>query len=156
MNVLWLPVLIVGLIGEFRLLMMMLGTLKGPMLTLFEKYGGEESFFNPIPWFVIWAGVILIGLGGLFSLSMLTSIVGWLIIATGYILTTLPPNVQHYMQTIAPRPRWYIRLCRMTVREERRMVAYRWLWLSPRTRAVLNVNDRAFFHWVDLIVLTVI
>jgi len=158
MLIITLPTFVFSLFIAGRLALILTGLYKSPLLTLFEKYGDEENYFFPLPRLLFWTGTLMFSGADVFNemafyVPSVVPIVGFLFMILGYGAVTLPPHLQQSLDAYPPFPLWYHRLREHTSREERRRIAYIWLRLPARTRLLLNSNDRAFFHWTDLIIL---
>lgn len=151
-----------GLVGSLAMLirlgLMVTGKFKDPMLAQFERYGGDESTFNLIPGIMLWGGLSLIfahiTLEPVILLPSGMVFFGALMLLLHGMYYTLGTPIKRKLDALSPRPRWYKRLMEYTAREERRQLAYMWLRLPRRTRLIFNVNDRAFYQWADLIVMS--
>ena len=141
-----------------RLMLIILGLIKGPVLQTFEKYGDEENRFFMMPRFLFWTGLLVILASFWFS-----SVIGVLFPAQflGILLIiggVLARRMAHYAVTHPSPywiyPHWLNNLLDRTSRLERRRIAYMWLRLPWKTRLLYNSNDRAFLEWADFIILS--
>lgn len=139
-----------------RIVLILTGLYKAPILRSFEHYG-EERIYSPLLYLVLWVGVA-----------------GWLLITfyfdsfclygTAFMLPFLVPAMYDRLYETAvqhPRiflafPAWYYALMDSTTREERRRVAYMWLRLPRGLRLHYSTNHHAFSLWVDLVLISVV
>ncbi len=139
-----------------RLILIIAGVLKAPVLRQLQSYSAVYSSYYPVPAFFIWTGVLLL-CGGILSMLVTKSrfpafIPGVLCLCTAW--TSL-----QYERFWARRgrflfPRWYRELQERAGRDEQRRVAYAWLRLPLSTRRRLSFQDRAFGVWADLVLLS--
>lgn len=146
---------ILAFIMLVRSVLMIIGAYKDPLLASFEKYG-EEHFFSPVVSLVAWAAIFLyvflfwyippefMFAIGVFIVLPITSSYGMLL----RILKKYQGKLSHY-------PRWFYELVEMTDRDERRRIAYMWLFLPASTRMIYNANNYLFRQWVEQVLLTV-
>ncbi len=141
-----------------RLGLVATGKFKDPLLAQFERYGGAELTFNLIPSALMWTGLALMcGQGALSPFLLLPgsmTFFGFLFFVIGGGIFLLEPDLRDHISNFSPRPPWYRKLLTYTSRTERRQIAYMWLRLPRRTRLRYNVNDKAFYQWADLIVMS--
>lgn len=157
MLVISLPAFILSGIILSRMVLILAGLHKGPILNLFEKYGDGEHHFQPVLVFLLWGGVLLwagsdVG-SRLINIPSIVGSIGIILLVLAYIFAQLPVHVRFAANSSLRAPTWYHRLYTYTGREERRQIAYMWLRLPLRTRLIFNSNDRAFFQWADLIIM---
>lgn len=156
MGIIPLAVFFAALAFLGRHCLVLFGWLKGPILRECEKYGGDEAYYLALLPLLLWGGVFTITLG-----AWLSAFVGLSFPLTGLgvamILAALAgynsPTVAARWHRLVRLPRWYHELLDRTDRYERRRIAYMWLRLPWRARLAYNGDDRAFFVWVDLIVM---
>ncbi|MCB9453377.1 MAG: hypothetical protein H6672_18245 [Anaerolineaceae bacterium] len=153
----YLLILLLSLFFLIRTTLMFIGLLKGPIITLFEQYGGQEKLFLPLLPLVGWTGGLLIGLGGwaVSSPEAQAALAGLgvvLVLATYLAYQDLPLITEFHVNYL-PYPRWYHELLERTTRYERRRIAYMWLRLSWRTRLMYNSNSQVFLIWADFIIM---
>lgn len=138
-----------------RSLFIVIGTYKDPVLASFEIYG-EEKIFSPTVILFIWSAIFLY----VFLLWYVSSSV---VFAIGFIVF-IPLSAFHgtwfqilekHQNIFRRYPAWYDELVQMTDRDERRRIAYLWLYLPPATRMIYNVNNTLFKQWVEQVLLTV-
>ena len=139
-----------------RALLVTAGVHKAPILHSFEKYGGDEAPYLPMLYLVLWSGIFLILVWILFSLYIQSKVsllsVGITFGFIGYIFyVRLERWAQAHPTVFMRYPRWYSELNSRTTREERRRLGYMWLRLPFNLKLVYDTNDRAFFQWVDLV-----
>jgi hypothetical protein len=140
-----------------RTLLILTGRLKGPIIHLFERYGGNDPHFYPWPMLFIWCGIAWIS-GHLMMTALIGSgLPGVYFSISFWILSFL---MWHYEQRIRQLPyfhwtypTWLRELWERTERQERRRIAYMWLRLSWKARLAYNSSDQAFDHWADMIIL---
>lgn len=157
-----IPLLLGSLILMIRLVMIIIGLHKSPVLEAFEKYGDEEPFFFPYSQLVLWFGLALVAVGmivesndGARGLNVL-SVTGGLVMLLAYWIFTSKERIQYALRNLPILPLWLGRLCENTTRYERRRIAYMWLHLPLRTRLLYNASDRFFFQWADLVIMATI
>lgn len=149
---------VLSLIFLIRTVLIVVGLLKDPILRTFEKYGDDENIYNPVNSLLLWTGLLIIslspGLAAPLRMSMFTvALPGIAMIGLAYFLVNNPQFVRQYPNVFFIYPRWYHELRSRTTRNERRRIAYKWLWLPHRLRLAYNGNDRAFSQWTDLIIM---
>lgn len=156
MSIMLIPI-IISIAFLFRIGMILMGLLKGPILHTFEKYGDRENTYYPLPSILLWGGVLLISLTALLtetaSVRLNTSLPGALLLIAAYFAYTHPEVARQYPQFFMIYPRWYYDLRDRTSRYERRRLSYMWLWLPRRLRLAYNGSDRAFNQWADLVII---
>lgn len=152
-----LPLFCFGLFLLARYTAITTGYYKDPLLQLFQKYGDDENHFHILPRFLLGFGLLLFTFrGALFYRVNIPSemeLIGVIFLVCSYFYTRLPLTWRTKALTLPHMPLWYHRLRQETDRHERRRLAYMWLRLPKRTRLTLNINDHAFFLWVDLVTL---
>lgn len=138
-----------------RSVFIMAGTYKDPVLASFERYGDEHIFSPPISlffwascfiyvslyWYINGSAVIVLGVAILIPLG----------ISYSFIYDFIHKNKRFFRKY----PQWYDEIIENTDREERRRIAYLWLFLPPSTRMVYNSNNTLFKQWVEQVLLTV-
>ena len=151
-----IPVL-VSIAFFLRIGLIMTGMLKGPILHTFEKYGGDEELYYPLP-----APVTLVrrdsyqpdrAAGG--ERQHLPAHRGSRSVAAGlaFVARNHPEFAREHPDIFLHYPRWYHQLRARTSRYERRRLSYMWLWLPRRLRLIYNGSDRAFNQWADLVIM---
>lgn len=146
-----------------RYLLIMGGMYKGPILQNFERYGGTERHYFPIEQMLFFFGIIVISGGSLLqkiatynihstAIGIVILVSSWVITYFRYLATT--ETRQSFTNSLPTFPNWYARLENTTSRVERRRIAYMWLRLPFRTRMLYNVNDRLFFIWAELVIIS--
>lgn len=141
-----------------RLVLILGGVLKDPVLRVSERYAVEDDLYYVLPALLLWSGVLLLS-GGL-TLMLMTGmrfpvyLVGVLLMLLAYAAEAHPQIAKEYPTLLLSYPRWYAELRERTTREERRRIAYMWLWLPARMRLYYNSHDRAFHLWADLIIIS--
>ncbi len=137
------------------------GLWKGPILHSFEKYGDPENVYLPLLYTLIWFILFLVSLlivlfsdesatASMLSLFVLFSLILWNIYPH---LKAFAANHPHVFMAL---PRWYVELRARTSRDERRRLAYMWLRLPLNMQLHLSINDHAFFHWADLVLISAV
>ncbi|RMF78595.1 MAG: hypothetical protein D6737_14255 [Chloroflexi bacterium] len=157
---LFIIIMLIGSLVVFvRTGLIIMGFYKEPILRGFERYGAEEPLFFPLPTLLFATGTLFISSGMLlFPLINWPGGIAWLfglpLIWLGYFMRERRQLVLDYPQIFLSYPRWYYELFERTDRYERRYIAYMWLWLPRKLRLIYNGNTRAFFQWVDLVVMS--
>lgn len=151
---------IVSFVALLRTGLILMGLLKGPILHTFEKYGDDENVYYPLPSILLWLGVMLISISpwlaaGLGDLG-LAFVPGLALLLAAWIAFNNPQLALQFPALFMRYPRWYWELRERTSRQERRRIAYMWLWMPPRARLTYNGSDHAFNHWVDLVILSML
>ena len=138
-----------------RSFFVLIGAYKDPLLASFEQYG-EEHIFSPLLVFTLWSVVFMyVSLYWYFSSELVFGL-GMMIAIPLFALSGVFIRLLHkYKDTLRMYPRWCHHLIQNTDREERRRIAYMWLFLPPSTRMVYNTNNHLFFQWVEQVLLTV-
>ena len=142
-------------IMTLRAFLVMTGFYKTPLLTSFQAYG-EEKIVSPVITFLFWFCMLAI-----YLLIFVVNLTGWiiLVIIMGAILSATWHQKERVFKQFSKvffrYPAWYYTLYQRTSREERRRLAYMWLFLPLRTRMVYNTHDAFFDSWVDLVLMTV-
>ena len=156
MNIMLIPVL-VSIAFFLRIGLIMTGMLKGPILRTFEKYGGDEELYYPLPALLLWSGVIVLSLTALLvdsaSILLPTGVPGLLLLGFAFLARNHPEFAREHPDIFLHYPRWYHQLRARTSRYERRRLSYMWLWLPRRLRLIYNGSDRAFDQWADLVIM---
>lgn len=148
---------VIALLGWTRLMLIILGVYKNPVLKSLRKYGDHEDIYRPLPELLFWLGLLVIFADfwlrrvGQFPISFLP--IGGLFWVGAYLSLRWIQEHQPPPNVLLASPRWLCELADYTTRLERRRVAYMWLRLHWRTQLDYNSNDRAFLHWADMIVL---
>ena len=138
-----------------RSVLMLIGAYKDPLLASFERYG-EENFFSPVVTVVIWSGVFLYFFLFWYVPGEVMFAVGlFIVLPIGSFYGILIRLLKKYQAKLSQHPRWFYELVQMTDREERRRIAYMWLFLPPSTRMIYNANNYLFRQWVEQVLLTV-
>lgn len=155
-----IPLLLTSLVFMIRLVMIMVGLHKGPVLEAFEKYGDEEPFFFPWSQLVFWFGLVVFAAGFIVQEDTqgfnAFSVIGVLLMLVAYWIYTSKDRIQQWLHYIPIIPLWLGRLCENTTRYERRRIAYMWLRLPLRTRLLYSASDRFFFQWADLVIMATV
>jgi len=152
---------VASLIGIFRILFVLAGMYKSPVLELFEQYGDPPPVYYPWTQLLIWVGILLFSVslfwgGGGFQDALGTNLLGVLFLLIAWMSHTFKANVVKVLQELPQFPSWYNKLESYTSRVERRRIAYMWLRLPMRTRWLYNASDKFFFQWVDLVIIATV
>lgn len=138
-----------------RDVLILLGFYKAPILVLFQRYGGDDPIYYPLPMMLLWFGLLIISVGGMLPMIDFPSFeLGMVILFLAYLAREFQYPKNEGAKPVLPV--WYRRFVEDTTRAERRRVAYMWLRMPLRTRLLLNASDYHFFLWVDLIVIATI
>lgn len=151
--------LLVSLIFLGRLVLILTGVLKDPVLRVSQRYAVADDLYNPLPWLLLWFGVFLFSGGLLLAMARVPVpiyLLGFLFMLMAYGAYERPQLANEYPNLFLSYPRWYYELRARTTREERRRIAYMWLWLPRGLRLYYNSHDPAFNQWADLIILSTI
>ena len=136
------------------------GVYKDPVLRISERYAQQDDTYYPLPWILLWFGLLVFS-GGLLlvyvvHLRIPVYLVGIVLMIVSYAAFVHPELALRFPQILLAYPRWYALLRENTTREERRRIAYMWLWLPRRMRLYYNSDRVAFSIWSDLIILSTI
>lgn len=143
-----------------RMIILLSGRWKGPILRSCEHYAPTESVFDPVPSFLFWLGTLILTMGT--GLSLYANVdapvylVGAFFMIIGFWIGQREREGRSKISDWMPVPLWYKALKERTTREERRHIAYMWLNLPDGTRAHFNDNDAAFASWVDLMIMSTV
>lgn len=154
--------LITSLVLLFRLLLIITGMHKGPVLEIYEKYGDEEPVFYPWPQLLLWISLGIIALGmmsdGRIRALNVATVMGFVMLSASWGLFNFQGHVKTFMdhRALPIVPTWLGRLNENTTRYERRRIAYMWLRLPIRTRLIYNSSDQLFFQWADLVIMATV
>ena len=139
-----------------RMVLMISGQLKGPVLQYYERYGDEEIYFFPLPNLLMWLGLTVITGGFVLEIWQIVLVptvpIGVFLFAMAGVGYYAQRWVRQSADDLPLLPRWANTLFDNTTRHERRRIAYMWLRLPLRTRLLYNANDRAFFGWAELVI----
>lgn len=140
-----------------RIILIVIGVFKGPVLAASHRYGDAERLFEALPQLLLWTGLWSVGAGVMVTVVAPNAFFPFqtfgTILLLGALFTRAYPQVGlRYFRY----PRWYFRLLENTSRYERRRIAYMWLKLSPKLRRVYNSNTHAFREWADFVILSTI
>ncbi|MBZ0305039.1 MAG: hypothetical protein K8I82_03125 [Anaerolineae bacterium] len=140
-----------------RLVLIITGRLKGPIIQTFERYGDDEPFFYPWPQFLLWSGLWLIIaqllLAYYMRIRLPTIWIGVILLAVSFVLSRVTPKAREWEFLHTLHPFWLQDLWERTSRLERRRIAYMWMRLSWKARLYYNSSDQAFLQWADLIIM---
>lgn len=150
-----LIITIFTLVMALRSIFVVIGVYKDPVLATFESYG-EERFFSPLVMLIVWVTV--------FGYVCLYWYLDANVLFMAGMLFLLPISALHraifaflvrHSSFFERYPAWYHNMLTLTDREERRRIAYLWLFLPPATRMIYNVNTTLFNRWMEQVLLTV-
>jgi len=153
-------VLILFLVASFfliRIILVIAGFLKGPVLKASHRYGDQETFYEALPQFLFWLGAWTANASILVTAIipsgfLVLQVFSFILFASALITRAYPNIGLRYFRY----PRWYFELMEETTRYERRRIAYMWLNLPPRLRYIYNANNTAFRQWADMVILSTI
>ena len=152
----WLLIFLIGLAFFTRIMLVVFGLYKEPVLRGFERYGEAEGIFQPFPSILYGFGTMLLS-GGIVIGKLLDFtatifiLLGMFVLTMAYVVNYSENLTEEYPHIFKSLPRWYYELLDRTDRYDRRQIAYMWLWLPRRTRLTFNSNTKAFFQWVDMV-----
>ena len=161
MDIVGVVLALVVIVQFTRTVLITMGVYKGPILHSFEKYGGDEALYLPLLNLVLWSGVVLVLIWLIFSLYAQSRVplisIGVTFGFFGYLLyLRLQQWALAHPAHFLRYPHWYAELVGRTTREERRRLSYMWLRLPYNLKLAYNTNDRAFFQWVDLVLVATV
>lgn len=140
-----------------RMVLIITGRLKGPIVQMFERYGDDEPFFYPWPQFFMWSGgwLMIAQLLLRFYLGITLPImwIGFLLLLAAFIAYRMTDRAREWEFLHALHPFWLQDLWERTTRLERRRIAYMWIRLSWKARLYYNSSDQAFLQWADLVIM---
>jgi hypothetical protein len=149
-------IFLVSLFFLTRILFIIFGLYKTPVIQTFEWYGPEEKIYYPVPELVLWLGIfILTGSPWIAVFVGYNHPISWpglLLLLTWWYIRQHPELPERY-PILTWLPEWYRNLRSRTNRYERRRIGYMWLRLPARTRMLFHSNDTAFAQWADLVVM---
>lgn len=148
-----LIIFLVALYFLARTVLVIAGNVKGPVIRTWQYYGPEEPIYQPIPHFLLWFGLFSLILPSIATIHFPMEAVAFLFIVIAYFLFTNPHIARKYPHIFLRYPRWMYELNARTGRYERRRIAFMWLRLPRRLRAVYNSDDHAFAEWADFVIL---
>ena len=141
-----------------RTVLVITGLYKDPILRAFEKYGGDEDYYYPLPPFAAWLGAFLIVTDFWFTTFLgnfhTFTLIGGLLIVCAAITSQYPEIMNDRPQWFLVYTRWLYEIRERTTRHERRRLAYMWLRLPWKLRVIYNSNEAAFNHWADMVILS--
>ncbi len=154
---------VAGTICTIRMVLIIAGVYKDPVLATFEAYGPDEKFYSPMPLLLVGVTGMIFGGGGLFVEAFDVRL-GYFLVVTlslmtlsGSVYLYQHPDMMHERMRFAWHyPRWYARLRERTTRAERRHLAYMWHYLPGELRRCYNSSDYAFWLWADLVIMSTI
>jgi hypothetical protein len=140
-----------------RDILVVTGVYKDPILRRFEIYGNDEDTYSPVITLVLACYLLilllLIVLAGRTPLMILVAL-SW---SPLYIFYQYREKlIEKFPQIFLYYPTWHYRLLWRTSREERRRIAYLWLFLPLRTRMLYSTHDAFFHQWTDMVLLTMV
>lgn len=143
-----------------RLVLILTGQLKGPVLRQYERYGDVEAHYFPLPWLLGWSGLALVFGSDVMNNTITLGVdvsalsyVGVFLIVLAIISYYTEERIRDNAKLMPVLPRWANTLAHNTTRHERRRLAYMWLRLPLRTRLLYNTSDHAFLKWAELVIL---
>ncbi len=140
-----------------RNILILMGWLKGPLLRKFERYGVVDDSYTVMPELLMSFVLLLFGVTSLIVERFFQSALPVALVAAIYILGWVMLRskmiARRFPILFLTLPMWYADLRERTTREERRRIAYRWLYLPARTRLAYTANDHAFHLWADLVII---
>jgi hypothetical protein len=147
---LYLPITVM----TFRIVLIAVGVLKGPVFRSSEKYGDREDFFQLLPQALFWGGLWFSATGVAVRLVgdvpiYATELLGTVLIVLSGVAFVFPQIGLRYFRF----PVWYFELKERTTRYERRRIAYMWRRLPLNLRLIYSSNHRAFQDWSDMVIL---
>ncbi len=149
--VIWLAVLGLAL----RSFLIVVGAYKDPVLASFENYGAE-IIYSPLLGLVAWVSLFLyLSLFWFIPAEIVMGFGFLLLIPVGWFREKIREMVLQHHQWFRFLPRWYYELVLRTDREERRRIAYLWLYLPLRTRMLYNAHNDLFMQWVEQVLMTI-
>jgi hypothetical protein len=155
LNLLLVTVIAVSAGYLIRLTLIVAGVLKTPVLRRFERYTVFDDTFYPLPGFLFAVGGLTLCAGVLLRQMTDTTFPahtpGIALLVCGFLAYRGYSVAKRFPRLFLAYPRWYADLRERTTREERRRIAYLWLFLPRRTRQFYNVHTWAFNQWVDLV-----
>ncbi len=140
-----------------RDILVVTGVYKDPILRRFEVYGTDEDIYSPVMMLVLSCYLLilllLIFLAGRTPMMMLMVFL-W---SPLYIVYQRRDKlIEKFPHIFLYYPTWRYRLLWRTSREERRRIAYLWLFLPLRTRMLYSTHDAFFNQWTDMVLLTMV
>lgn len=138
-----------------RSIFMVAGTYKDPVLASFERYGEERIFSPPVSLLIWGASFAYVTLYWYVSGSTAIMVGVVIIIPVAALHSVFFGLLHKYKSAFRKYPQWYDEIIQNTDRDERRRIAYMWLFLPPSTRMIYNTNSALFKQWVEQVLLTV-
>ncbi|MGJ3238362.1 MAG: hypothetical protein ACFE0Q_06620 [Anaerolineae bacterium] len=146
---------IITFIMSARAFLVVIGAYKDPLLASFEHYG-EEQVFSPLLALIIWTTAFIYMSLYWYIDPVVVFLLGiFVILPIAFVYQFSNRWLYDRREWLLQYPRWYHQLIENTDREERRRIAYLWLFLPPSTRMVYNANTALFWQWVEQVLLTV-
>jgi len=140
-----------------RNVLILMGWMKAPLLRKLEQYGVVDDSYTVMPELLMSFVLLLFGVTSLIIESFFRSVLPVVMVALIYITAWLMLRSRRFAQQFPflfmALPLWYANLRERTTREERRRIAWRWLYLPARTRLAYSANDHAFQLWADLVII---
>lgn len=138
-----------------RIMLVVIGVWKEPILHAFERYGDAERQYEALPQLLAWSGAFSIATSFWLADTAPTSLYPLYVLGIALLVSAyVSYRLRQGLRRIFPYPRWYFELIDRTGRSERRRIAYLWLRLSWRTRLMLNSNSHAFEQWADFVIMS--
>lgn len=152
--------LVASLVFVGRIILVLAGMHKGPLLRVFEPYGFVEPYYNPLPALLFWFGMLLFTTGvlreGIERDFGTTDLFAVFFFTLAWLSVQFNKGLRALLERLPTLPRWYGHLLGIAERVERRRIAYMWLRLPLRLRLLYNTNDRAFFLWAEMVIMATI
>lgn len=152
-----IPLILIGSFQLIRMLLVLSGRLKGPLLHIFESYTDKPQEYNALLALSLWMSVFIIGIMVTLSDYMSLPIASFIPLVLTLSIMALAheqtPFIRRHLPFLMPEPRWYSDLSSRTTLMERRRIAYMWLRLPRRTRILYDHHDSAFRIWADLVIM---
>jgi hypothetical protein len=134
------------------------GVLKGPVIRRFERYSVFDDTYYPLPGLCFSLGALTL-CAGLLLRQMTDStfpahLPGLFLITFGFVALRGFGLAKRFPRLFLAYPQWYADLRERTTREERRRLAFMWLFLPRRARLFYSVHTWAFVIWADLVIVS--
>jgi hypothetical protein len=141
-----------------RMVMILAGWLKSPVLRRFERYTAFDDAFYPLPALLTASGAFVLCVGVLMREVAGTDYPahtpGLVVLFLAFIAYRSFETAKRFPHVFLALPRWYVDLRERTNRTERRRIAYLWLMLPAGVRRYYEWQTPAFNQWVDLVIVS--
>jgi hypothetical protein len=148
--------LLAGSVYFVRVVLIVIGRLKSPLLRRFEIYDDTPRDFNSLRDLLLGLTIMLTGLYILVMIARPMPLLAYLpllvLIAALLIAHEQAPFIRDFLPVLMPVPAWYADIMARTTAYERRRLAYMWLALPRRMRLHYNSHDAEFLRWADLVI----